>query len=306
MKYSNSADSYVVAERAIQSLNENIKIENTRYLELEKEIEDFRTCCTSSKQILADKTLVETNTRTESLWPLDSTGPSTVNEETYAQGKGLQIPNCALYFMENLERLSAANYVPTKVASFNGKKTPAERSYIISLYRVLVLLHFRSSEQGAIKLMRKLLNAVAESVSADKDLAKELQQMAGRLKLLDIQPDEELSEDHANRILDLASSAAIQQTPVISSRSTRPSRSRRRVRCREETSFDEEISTIKAVSGIQGTTGARSQRASKTAALTKITASRAARINEVDDDTEQDGSELTSEEDSDNSDHLVE
>ncbi|KAJ8763073.1 hypothetical protein K2173_023278 [Erythroxylum novogranatense] len=205
--------------------------------------------------------------------------------------------------------------IAVEVASFNGKKTPAERSYIISLCRVLVLLHFRSSEQGAIKLMRKLLNAVAESVSADKDLAKELQQMAGRLKLLDMQPDEELSEDHANRILgsleiesnvDLASSAAIQQTPVISSRSTRPSRSRRRVRCGEETSSDEEISTTKSVSGIQGTTGARSQRASKTAALTKITASRAARIDEVDDDTEQDGSELTSEEDSDNSDHLVE
>ncbi|KAJ8750719.1 hypothetical protein K2173_015900 [Erythroxylum novogranatense] len=35
-------------------------------------------------------------------------------QETYAQGKGLQVPDCALYFMENLERLSAANYVPTK------------------------------------------------------------------------------------------------------------------------------------------------------------------------------------------------
>ncbi|KAJ8772770.1 hypothetical protein K2173_027947 [Erythroxylum novogranatense] len=70
----------MVAERAIQSLNENIKNEKTRYLELEKEFEDFKTCCSSSKQISADKTLVETDTRTESLWPPDSTGPSTVNE----------------------------------------------------------------------------------------------------------------------------------------------------------------------------------------------------------------------------------
>ncbi|XP_008802455.2 guanine nucleotide-binding protein alpha-2 subunit-like [Phoenix dactylifera] len=35
-------------------------------------------------------------------------------QETYARGNILQVPDCAQYFMENLERLSEADYVPTK------------------------------------------------------------------------------------------------------------------------------------------------------------------------------------------------
>ncbi|RDX80973.1 Guanine nucleotide-binding protein alpha-1 subunit, partial [Mucuna pruriens] len=35
-------------------------------------------------------------------------------QETYARGNELQVPDCAHYFMENLQRLSDANYVPTK------------------------------------------------------------------------------------------------------------------------------------------------------------------------------------------------
>uniref|UniRef100_A0A0R0JCG8 Guanine nucleotide-binding protein alpha subunit n=1 Tax=Glycine max TaxID=3847 RepID=A0A0R0JCG8_SOYBN len=35
-------------------------------------------------------------------------------QETCARGNELQVPDCAHYFMENLERLSDANYVPTK------------------------------------------------------------------------------------------------------------------------------------------------------------------------------------------------
>ncbi|CAJ1972911.1 unnamed protein product [Sphenostylis stenocarpa] len=35
-------------------------------------------------------------------------------QETYARGSELQIPECTDYFMENLQRLSDANYVPTK------------------------------------------------------------------------------------------------------------------------------------------------------------------------------------------------
>ncbi|KAK6927205.1 Guanine nucleotide binding protein (G-protein), alpha subunit [Dillenia turbinata] len=36
------------------------------------------------------------------------------NKETYSRGNELQIPDCAHYFMENLQRLSEMNYVPTK------------------------------------------------------------------------------------------------------------------------------------------------------------------------------------------------
>lgn len=88
-----------------------------------------------------------------------------------------------------------------QVGSFTTKKTPAERSYVSALCRILVLLHFRVSEQGAIKLMRKLLNRVAENVSTEKDLVKELKQMAERLKSVDKQPEEELLEDQAKLIL---------------------------------------------------------------------------------------------------------
>lgn len=81
------------------------------------------------------------------------------------------------------------------------KKTAAEKAYVSALCRVLVLLHFQLSEQGAIKLMRRLLNHVAESVSAEKDLVKELKRMADRLKAVDRQPDQELLQDQANLIL---------------------------------------------------------------------------------------------------------
>ncbi|KAK9078495.1 hypothetical protein SSX86_002552 [Deinandra increscens subsp. villosa] len=35
-------------------------------------------------------------------------------QETYARGNELQVPDCADYFMENLQRLSEENYIPTK------------------------------------------------------------------------------------------------------------------------------------------------------------------------------------------------
>ncbi|KAF2295478.1 hypothetical protein GH714_033012 [Hevea brasiliensis] len=175
--------------------------------------------------------------------------------------------------------------IAAEVASFAIKKTPAEKSYISALSRILVLLRFRLSEQEAIKLMRRLLNHVAESISAEKDLVKELKLMVERLKSLDKQPDEELSQDQANQILgrleldfnlDVDSCDAVPQTPapLQSSKRTRPK--------------DEQV---------------RSQRASKTAALSKMTGSRV-RIAENDD--EEEGSEVISEEDSDDSDQYTE
>lgn len=80
------------------------------------------------------------------------------------------------------------------------KKTPAERSFVSALCRILVLIQFRLSEQGAIKLMRRLLNNIFESVSTERDLVKELKRMSDRLTGLDKHPDEELSQDEANLI----------------------------------------------------------------------------------------------------------
>ncbi|CAL9090392.1 guanine nucleotide-binding protein alpha-2 subunit [Musa acuminata AAA Group] len=38
----------------------------------------------------------------------------TAIQETYSHGNILQVPDCAQYFMENLERFSEVNYIPTK------------------------------------------------------------------------------------------------------------------------------------------------------------------------------------------------
>ncbi|KAK9099517.1 hypothetical protein Syun_026562 [Stephania yunnanensis] len=42
-------------------------------------------------------------------------------QETCSRGNELQVPDCAYYFMENLQRLSDANYVPTKDDVLNAR-----------------------------------------------------------------------------------------------------------------------------------------------------------------------------------------
>jgi condensin complex subunit 3 len=100
-----------------------------------------------------------------------------------------------------IELIDLSFYDFFEVASFHMKKTAAERSYVSALCRILILLHFRLSEQGSIKLMRRLLSHVAGSVLAEKDLVKELERMAEHLKALDREPDQELLQDQANLIL---------------------------------------------------------------------------------------------------------
>ncbi|KAA3476170.1 condensin complex subunit 3 [Gossypium australe] len=179
--------------------------------------------------------------------------------------------------------------IATEVLRFPAKKTPAERSYVSAVCRILASLHFRLSEQGPVKIMRRLLSRVCESVLSEKDILKELKLMAERLEGLDRNPDQDLSEDEVKYIF------------------ARPNRSRRRVR-REEVSSDEENSPpcVKSVIPSNGgTVGPRSQRASKTAAMTKITRSKAVRIEEGFHEDDDEDSEVTAE-DSDESDELTE
>lgn len=195
--------------------------------------------------------------------------------------------------------------IAAEVVSFHVKKTTAQKSYVSALCRVLVLLHFWLSEQGAIKLTRRLLNRVAESAFAECEVVKELKRMAERLKAIDREPDQELSQEQANCILgrleldlnfDVDDSMEIQPTPV--SCSSRPARTRRGVRNQESSS--EELSPTSFVPKVTGAINTRSQRASKIAAPTKMTANRAVRISEEDD--EEQGSAVISQEDSDESD----
>ncbi|XP_021775152.1 condensin complex subunit 3-like [Chenopodium quinoa] len=193
--------------------------------------------------------------------------------------------------------------IAVEVTGFQTKKTAAEKAYVAALCKIIILLHFRVSEQGAIKLMRLLLNCVVGSVSYDKELVKELTSMAKQLKALDGSPDEDLSRDKADVILgsleleynlDEDHTSEMPATPA--QRSTRPTRSRRRVQREESSSSDEEVSVMSIVNSTVRS-GARSQRACKTAALTKMTTSRA-----YDGIDEEEESDLTSDEEANSSD----
>lgn len=87
------------------------------------------------------------------------------------------------------------------MASFHGKKTAAEKSYVAALCKILVLLQFRVSEQGAIKLMQRILGRMSTAVASEKDLMKELKHMAERLKAIDRNPDDQLSPEQTTLIL---------------------------------------------------------------------------------------------------------
>ncbi|KAJ4974961.1 hypothetical protein NE237_008135 [Protea cynaroides] len=205
--------------------------------------------------------------------------------------------------------------IAAEMVSFPMKKTAAEKSYLSALCRTVFLLNFRSSEQGAIKCMRGLLNRMAESISTDKELLKELKRMEAQLKALDEHPDEDLSKDQADFILGrlelernigLDPVASMLSTPAAT-RSTRPTRSRRRLRHEDVSSDEGETSPTSVVPPTPSMLSSRSQRASKTAALSKMMTKRTDRIQDHEDENDDEESDVTSEEEaSDESDELAE
>ncbi|KAH6796928.1 ARM repeat superfamily protein [Perilla frutescens var. hirtella] len=198
--------------------------------------------------------------------------------------------------------------IAVEVASFHAKKTAAEKSYVAALCRILVLLQFRVSEQDAIKLMRRILTRVSIAISGEKDLMKELRHMAERLKSIDKNPDEQLSSEQTSLILEklgltlnLDKDEALEVPPTPAPASTRPRRARRRARDEQESSSDDEVSPTSVVPYTPAVINSRSQRASKTAAMTKMAAKTTIKIDEYDDgDGEEDDEgvgEVTSEDD---------
>ncbi|XP_039845098.1 condensin complex subunit 3-like isoform X2 [Panicum virgatum] len=202
--------------------------------------------------------------------------------------------------------------IAVEVASCPDKKTAAGKAYALALCKVAVLLRFRQSEQKAIKCMRSLVNSLAASVASDKELMKELAQMAAQLRSLDACPDKELSQDEAEAIfkklgLDggfmLDTNQAVPLTPAV--RSVRPpAPSRRRARrapsSSDESDVDGEVNlpaaSVNRVPATPSMSAARSQRASKTAALSKMSAKPAAAAASSAESDDQ--SDLTSGEDS--------
>lgn len=199
-----------------------------------------------------------------------------------------------------------------------------------------MLLRFRQSEQKAIKCMRGLINALAASASSDKDLMKEMSQMASRLRSLDEHPEEELPQDEAEEIFSMSivsfhhhpntfstfnltdcslyffcvseklgldagfrleTNSVVPPTPAP--RSVRPPPSRRRARRSPSSSDDSDIDGQEdnlhatSVSRVAATpvvmTAARSQRASKTAAMSKMSAKPTVAASSDDESDDQSG-----------------
>ncbi|GLJ51847.1 hypothetical protein SUGI_1101390 [Cryptomeria japonica] len=204
---------------------------------------------------------------------------------------------------EGLEELAIR--IGVEVASFPSKKTAAGKSYIGALCRVAVLLNFRSSQQEAIKCMRKLLNHMAESVTADKQLVKELEGMIARLKAQDANPVEVLSDEQIKFLLgNLGLDNGIDIETIVEDSVSTPvpkkTTNRRRAR-RVET--PESISPVKLDPVTPCTT--RLQRSSKTAALGRMKCQTAIDIDndeEIDEDELKFISKTSSDEDQDSTD----
>ncbi|PWA56331.1 hypothetical protein CTI12_AA420700 [Artemisia annua] len=172
-----------------------------------------------------------------------------------------------------------------QILSFQQKKNAAEKSYVSAISKILALLRFRPTEQVPIKLMRRLLNRVSEAVSADKEVVKEVKQMAERLKASDESPDEPLESDQARLLLekldlqldigDDECAPEVEPTPLP--KSTKPVRARRRTR-REKVSSEEDEDEDETLQNTAAPTipvmaSVRTQRASKSAALSKMVSS---------------------------------
>ncbi|XP_019086059.1 PREDICTED: condensin complex subunit 3-like [Camelina sativa] len=195
--------------------------------------------------------------------------------------------------------------IAIEMLSFKEKKTAAEKAYVAALCKTLVLLHLKPSKQNVIKLMKKLLSQLADSVCSEKELLREVKPILEHLKSLDVCPSEELTQDQADSIfetlgvsyhLDITATTTVPKTPAPCS--TRPAQSRRRVRIRETSSDEEEEVASPPPSALM----TRSHRASKAAALAKMTASRVKMSNVDEDDEEEEGSSDVTAEDSDESD----
>ncbi|KAJ0853990.1 putative armadillo-like helical, nuclear condensin complex subunit 3 domain-containing protein [Helianthus annuus] len=203
--------------------------------------------------------------------------------------------------------------IVAEILSFQKKKNAAEKSYVSAICKILVSLRFKQTEQVAVKLMRRLMSRVAEAVSADKDALKELKQMSEHLKASDTSPDEPLQPEQANLLLgkldvqmDIdGDESCLEVEPTPLPKSTRPVRGRRRARQEKESSSDEEDETcynsVAPANPVMASV--RSQRACKSAALSKLlSTTKPDKIvddeDEDEDDDDGDESAVTSDDDS--------
>ncbi|MQM06416.1 hypothetical protein Taro_039241, partial [Colocasia esculenta] len=194
--------------------------------------------------------------------------------------------------------------IGAEVASFPAKKTAAGKSYMLALCKIAAALKFRPSLQDSIKCMRGLLNHMMEAVSGDREVLKELMQMAAQLRTLGEHPDQELSVEDSSAIfakleldvnLKMDISAVPTPTPTPAPRSARAAAARRRARREATSSDDDEGPSAATVPVTPSVTATRMQRMSKTIAMSRMTASVAAVAAAATDSEGEGNSEVTSE-----------
>ncbi|KAH7655972.1 Condensin complex subunit 3 protein [Dioscorea alata] len=199
--------------------------------------------------------------------------------------------------------------IATEVANCPEKKIAAGKSYIQALCKTVVSLQFRTSEQEAVKCMRGLLNSMIASVLSDKELVKELNHMAAHLKSIDEHPDKELSQEQADAIfsaleldVNFKMDMSVMNQPTPAPRPAKTTAARRRVKRRDlsDDDDDDEHSPLPSMPVAPGVVSARSQsqRASKTAAMSRMSTRTSNALSDTDGEG---GSEVTSEESSDES-----
>ncbi|KAL5225628.1 hypothetical protein ABZP36_012267 [Zizania latifolia] len=113
----------------------------------------------------------------------------------------VQMVQASLFSTETMEQASTSPESQSTSPDLSDSFDIGEEGLAIHIaVEVAVLLRFRQSEQKAIKCMRGLVSALAASAASDKDLVKELTQMASRLRSLDKSPEEVLPQDEADEM----------------------------------------------------------------------------------------------------------
>ena len=69
-----------MAEHEIQHLSKNITLEKLRNIELERQLEDLKSCCTCSQQKIFETTLAESETNFNHKVELDRLHPTNFDE----------------------------------------------------------------------------------------------------------------------------------------------------------------------------------------------------------------------------------
>ncbi|XP_078444791.1 ARM repeat superfamily protein [Wolffia australiana] len=175
-------------------------------------------------------------------------------------------PGESTFDVENGEE-GLAIRIATEVGGFAGKRSAAGRAYAAALCRIVPALKFRSSQQEAIKFMGGLLGPLTQAMKKDKELARELAEMAAELRSLDRTPGEDLPAETAAQLRQRLQ--LDEELPAATGRRGRAVRAASSSSSSSSSSEDERVYYTPAAATA---TAPRPARRSKTVAMSRMTA----------------------------------